>query len=200
ALAAARTLPHRADFAGWQEVAGRGEYRLSLAAIRDVAESLGLTPGNKTITPALERTSSAFYRGFLRGLFDADGSVQGSQDKGVSVRLAQSDLGRLEAVQRMLLRLGIVATLYRDRRPAGERVLPDGQGGSRAYRVQPQHELVISGENLRQFAEVIGFADTDKAERLQRALAGYQRALNRERFVARVTAVVEDGVEDVYDV
>lgn len=200
ALAAARTLPHRADFAGWQEVAGRGEYRLSLAAIRDVAESLGLTPGNKTITPALERTSSAFYRGFLRGLFDADGSVQGSQDKGVSVRLAQSDLGRLEAVQRMLLRLGIVATLHRDRRPAGERVLPDGQGGSRAYRVQPQHELVISGENLRQFAEVIGFADTDKAERLQRALAGYQRALNRERFVARVTAVVEDGVEDVYDV
>ena len=30
--------------------------------------------------------------------FDADGSVQGSQTKGVSVRLAQSDLPRLEAV------------------------------------------------------------------------------------------------------
>ena len=62
---------------------------------------------------------SAFYRGFLRGLFDCDGSVQGTQAKGVSVRLAQSDLPRLEAVQRMLLRLGIASTIYRDRRPAG---------------------------------------------------------------------------------
>lgn len=200
ALAAARALPHRSDFAGWRPVAGRGEYRLSLAAIKNVAEALGLEPGNKTVTPAMERTSSAFYRGFLRGLFDADGSVQGSQEKGVSVRLAQSDLACLEAVQRMLLRLGIAAKIYRNRRVATESTLPDGKGGSRAYPVKPQHELVVSGENLRQFAEVVGFGDTDKAARLQQALAGYRRELNRERFVARVESVVEDGVEDVYDV
>ena len=36
---------------------------------------------------------SSFTRGFLRGFFDADGSVQGNQVKGVSIRLAQSDLG-----------------------------------------------------------------------------------------------------------
>ncbi|CAK0739831.1 hypothetical protein WCLP8_100005 [uncultured Gammaproteobacteria bacterium] len=45
----------------------------------------------------------------MRGLFDSDGSVQGQQSKGVSVRLAQSDLTVLHGVQRMLLRLGIVA-------------------------------------------------------------------------------------------
>ena len=55
----------------------------------------------------MERASSGFYCGFLRGLFDADGSVQGTQAKGVSVRLAQSDLDLLQSVQRMLLRLGI---------------------------------------------------------------------------------------------
>ena len=48
-------------------------------------------PGAKRITDAIEPASSDFYRGLLRGLFDADGSVQGSQEKGVSVRLTQTD-------------------------------------------------------------------------------------------------------------
>ena len=201
ASAAISTLPHRADFAGFQRpVAGRGERRMASTALRDLALSLGLRPGHKTLTPEIERLSSDFYAGLLRGLFDADGSVQGRQDKGVSVRLSQSDEDLLRGVQRMLLRLGIASSLYTERRPAGTRVLPDGQGGARAYATQAQHELVISGENLRGFAERIGFADTDKATRLQTALAGYQRGLNRERFTATVAAVVPCGEATVYDV
>ncbi|HMD58949.1 MAG TPA: LAGLIDADG family homing endonuclease, partial [Steroidobacteraceae bacterium] len=150
--------------------------------------------------PAAERTSSEFHRGLLRGLFDTDGSVQGSQLKGLSVRLAQSDLPLLEAAQRMLLRLGIVATLYRDRRSAGTRVLPDGHGGTHPYAVRAQHELVISGENLRLYAERIGFADTIKDARLRAALGGYRRELNRERFIATVCAIEPAGDEPVYDV
>ena len=49
---------------------------------------------------------------------DADGSVQGLQDKAVCVRLTQVDGSTLEAAQRMLLRLGIGSTIYRNRRPA----------------------------------------------------------------------------------
>jgi ribonucleoside-diphosphate reductase alpha chain len=42
AEAAAMTLPHRADFRGWQRaVAGRGEFRLSSAALRRLALQLG---------------------------------------------------------------------------------------------------------------------------------------------------------------
>jgi ribonucleoside-diphosphate reductase alpha chain len=200
ALRAARALPHRSDFVGWVEVKGRNEYRLSLAALKALAENLGMRPGNKAITPLLEQTSSDCYRGFLRGLFDADGSVQGSQTKGVSVRLAQSDLARLEAVQRMLLRLGIASTLYRNRRLAGTSKLPDGRGGQADYPIQSQHELVVSGENLLQFSELVGFADHEKARRLDMALAAYKRALNRERFTARIAAIVGDRTEDVFDV
>ncbi len=200
ALRAARTLPHRSDFAGWVEVKGRNEFRLSLAALKTLAEDLGMRPANKVITPLLEQTSSEFYRGFLRGFFDADGSIQGSQAKGVSVRLAQSDLARLQAVQRMLLRLGIVSTLYRNRRSGGKTLLPDGRGGRAEYPVQPQHELAISGESLLQFSELVGFADHDKARRLNTTLAAYRRALNREHFTARIAAIVEDGAEDVFDV
>jgi len=200
ALRAARAMPHRADFAGWHQVAGRGEYRMSLAALGKLAAGVGMRPGHKTVTPAMERGSSDFCRGFLRGLFDADGSVQGSQAKGVSVRLAQSDLALLEAVQRMLLRLGINSRIYRERRPARRALLPDGKGGRAEYAVRPQHELVISGDNLSQFQKLVGFADTEKARRLESALKAYRRRINRERFVATVSAVVDDGVEDVYDV
>jgi ribonucleoside-diphosphate reductase alpha chain len=200
AMDAALALPHRSDFNGWQGVAGRDEYRLVSGAVKRLAESLGLTPGNKRITPAMEKTSSAFHRGLLRGLFDADGSVQGSQEKGVSIRLSQSDEDRLIAAQRMLQRLGIGSRIYRNRRPEGVSRLPDGRGGSADYVVRAQHELVISGENLQQYQEQVGFADGDKASRLRRLLQGYRRRLNRERFTARVQRVVNDGIEAVYDV
>ncbi|MDQ3555813.1 MAG: ribonucleoside reductase class II, partial [Gemmatimonadota bacterium] len=200
ALDAARTLPHRADFSGWVPVSGRGEHRLKLAALRDLAEELGMRPGDKAITPKVERASSDFYAGLLRGFFDADGSVQGSQDRGVSVRLSQSDAVRLEAVQRMLLRLGIASRIYRERRAAGTRLLPDGRGGSAEYATRAQHELVISGENIARFAEVVGFGDTGKAMRLRAALDRYRRSLNRECFEARVESISPDGIEDVFDV
>jgi ribonucleoside-diphosphate reductase alpha chain len=200
ALAAACQLPHRADFNGWYEVSGRNEFRLSTAAIRDVALELGMAHGNKQITEKMEKSSADFHKGFLRGMFDADGSVQGSQNKGVSIRLAQSDLNTLEATQRMLLRLGIASTLHKNRRQAGTAILPNGKGGSGEYATKAQHELLISGDNLPLFAAQVGFADSDKQQQLDAALSRYKRSLNRERFTARVEAVVPRGVEDVYDV
>jgi len=199
ALKAARNLPHRADFAGWMEVRGRGEMRLALAAVKDLANALGLRPGSKIVTPGIERTSSDFYRAFLRGLFDADGSVQGDQRKGVSLRLAQSNVENLEAVQRMLLRLGITSRIYRNRRLAGPRALPDGKGGTKEYLCAAQHELIVSGESLIRYAEAVGLADSTKAGRLDAAIASYKRAPNRARFVATVESVDSDGVEQVFD-
>ncbi|MGE3648884.1 MAG: LAGLIDADG family homing endonuclease, partial [Reyranellaceae bacterium] len=200
ALNAARALPHRADFAGWQRVAGRDERRLSLGALKRMALDLGMAPGAKSITPAMERTSSDFHRGFLRGFFDADGAVLGSQAKGVSIRLAQSDLERLAGAQRMLLRLGIVSTIYRERRPPGTSSLPDGRGGRKEYPTLAQHELVIAGSNVVRFAEVVGFAHGEKAARLKVLIEAYRRQPNRERFLARVEAVEDAGAMDVFDV
>jgi ribonucleoside-diphosphate reductase alpha chain len=202
ALAAAQTLPHRSNFKGWQaEVAGQeGHFRLALTALRDLAFGLGMRAGSKEITSALERCSSDFYRGFLRGLFDADGSVQGNQSKGVSVRLTQAKARTLAAVQRMLARLGIASTIYRDRHAAGPRQMPDGKGGQRAYDCAVIHELVVSGENLARFAERIGFADVEKSQRLEALLGDYKRALNAEPFTAAVENVELDGVEPVFDV
>ena len=201
AKAAADTLPHRADFRGWQRgIEGRGEFRLAMTALRDLAFSLGMAPGRKAITPVMEQASSVFSVGLLRGLFDADGSVQGTQEKGVSVRLTQSSLPLLEAVQRMLQRLGIIATIYRERHMAGPKRMPDGHGGHRQYQTLAVHELVISGDNLQVFADRIGFEDGQKSARLTQSLLAYRRAANRERFTATVETVEDDGIEAVYDV
>jgi ribonucleoside-diphosphate reductase alpha chain len=200
ALAAAKSLPHRTDFSGWLPVAGRGEFRLATEALRHLAEELGMAPGDKSVTPAMEKASSEFCRGFLRGLFDCDGAVLGGQAKGVSIRLSQSDLPRLEAVQRMLLRLGIVSTIYRERRPAGPRILPDGRGGARAYECKAQHELVIANENVVRFADIVGFEDLGKKARLELALSNSRRKLTKEGFAAEVESVEPDGEEDVFDV
>ena len=207
-------MPHRSDFSGWR-TGGGGAYRfLKLAPLTRFAETLDVRHGNKTVTPAIERCSSDFYRGFLRGLFDTDGSVQGSQSKGASVRLAQSDATMIESVQRMLLRLGIASVIYRNRRAVGPRLLPDGRGGKRAYECRADHELVIAGENSSVFHELIGFVDSQKQSRLSASLKGYmgspardarsscpnKRSLNRERFVATIESVEPDGVEKVFDV
>ncbi|WP_420428196.1 LAGLIDADG family homing endonuclease [Algiphilus sp.] len=202
AEAAARSQSPRADFAGWypaRTTGGFTEYRMATSGIVRTARELGLTPGNKRITPAIEAMDYSFVRGLLRGLFDADGSVQGSQQKGVSVRLSQSNIESLEAVQRMLLSLGIAATIYRERRPAGVSQLPDGRGGTKAYHTRAQHELCISGDNLPVFAERVGFSDTTKARKLSAAMGSYRRALNRERFVDEVVDIIAEGVETVYD-
>ncbi|MCB0000073.1 MAG: hypothetical protein KDE56_30125, partial [Anaerolineales bacterium] len=174
-------------------------WQLASTSFNEVAAAYGITPDNKTITAEIERTSSAFYAGFLRGLFDADGTVIGSQEKGVSVRLSQSNLALLQAAQRMLLRLGIASTIYQNRRPEGYRPLPDGQGGLKEYWTKAQHELVIANSNLFVFQSRIGFSDPNKASKLADKLASYQRKPNRERFVARVKSVTAVGSEDVYD-
>lgn len=192
---------HRSNLAITKAVSNCGtKQRIASKGLADLAAEYDIVRGNKTITESVERTSSAFHEAFLRGLFDADGGVQGSQEKGVSVRLAQSDLELLKAAQRMLLRLGINSTLYSGRLPEGYRNLPDGSGGLKPFWCRESHELVISGSNLQMFAERVGFAQPDKQQRLLDALSDYQRRLNQDRFDDEVVAIEYIGEEPVYDV
>lgn len=200
AASAARSLPRSGDFSEWHAIPGRSEFRLKSTALRDLAYRLGMHPSDPGITAAMERASSTFYEGFLRGLFDAVGSVQSTQVRGIRVRLRQSDRSRLQAVQRMLLRLGIVSTIDQCRPQAVSRPLPDGRGGARADVTAAHLELVIRGSNLERFARRVGFAHREKQRRLEALLTAHPRWLNRERFVAEVLSLEPDGVAEVFDV
>ena len=195
---AAVTLNKRAAALGWQRVAGRKEYRFGSAELRALALTFGM--GHETtITPEVEEASSAFYTGFLRGLFDAHGTVQAS-DGGVRVRLEQSSLELLEAMQRMLARLGILATLQPNWHDVALKNLPDGRGGLTDYVIAAQHALVISHDSLVRFHDHIGFADRSRQQRLARLISVYRRSPRRESFTATVTALEPCGVADVFDV
>ncbi len=173
---------------------------INSTGLAKLAAQFGMKPGQKQMAAALEITSCEFHRGFLCGLFDADGSVQGNQEKGVSVRLSQSHLDTLKAVQRMLARLGIIAVLYENRRPAGYRLMPNSDRQLAPYACKAQHELVIANDNLYQFQTWVGFREPHKAQKLDALLnGGYKRRFNRERFAVTVAALEADGVEAVYD-
>jgi len=191
-------LKNRSDFNYWYKVRSRGECTPMLTSITDIVRELGID-GKKMITDAIEEASSDFYKGFLRGLFDANGTVIDDQYKGVSIRLAQSDLELLKAVQRMLLRLGIVSKIYTNRRASELKLSPDCRDGYKYYQTMAQYELVIEGENIARFKEVIGFNNMEKKERLNILLSQYRRRLDRAMFTAEVESLDYDGIEDVYD-
>ncbi|NLN49706.1 MAG: TSCPD domain-containing protein [Clostridiales bacterium] len=198
---AASTLPHRSDFRGFRSILeDRHEHRLKMSALRDLALDYDITQGKKTINNEVERTGSDFYCGLLRGLFDADGTVIGTQKKGASIRLWQNDLEALYVIQRMLLRLGIASQIYADRKPSAKKMMPDGKGGYKLYNTKSGHELVISGDNLSTFNETVGFGSSKKQGKLTSLLEDYKRALNRERFVTAVKCITELEARDVYDV
>ena len=158
-----------------------------------------IAPKSKDLLPQLEKMSSNFVRGFLRGFFDADGSVQGNTEKGVSVRLSQSDLDKLKVVQRMLQRLGIISDIYTNRRESGNRYLPDGKGGKKKYLCKANHELVISRDNLDIFQQVVGFNESEKSDKLEKILASRLKSAYRETFTTTVMDIIPFGEEETFD-
>ncbi len=185
--------------ASWQAIAGQNESQLALSSLRDLACTLGMQEKNTHISTALEKTSSRFYQGFLRGIFDASASVQGTSQKGLSIHLALPELSKLETVQRMLLRLGIASEIINNDMLAENSLADDhsDQGDSPSF---VQQQLLLRGDNILQFKQQIGFIDSVKAGFLNALVGDTPQQLHRERFVAQIESVTADGHEEVYDV
>ena len=187
------SLPGRSDFSGWSGPE-EGRRAMSKKSFSELAESYGVVRGNKRVTEEIERTSSSFYAGFLRGLFDTDGHVEGNTQTGFSVRLSSTDKESLKAVQRMLARMGIKSSI-RLMHPSREKEMPGG-----TYTVLESFRLIISGRVfVQRFAEAIGFLNTKKAAKLQEALSSYTREPYAPRMYVHFEGMEEVGTEDVYD-
>jgi ribonucleotide reductase alpha subunit len=195
-----KTLATRSDFLGFnfahKSPGGFNEYRLKCRALSDLADKFEVYPNSKSL---YEKGSHEFTRGIISGFFDADGCVVGTQAKGISVRLCQINLERLEAVQRLLFSLGIASKIFKYRQKAGMRSRPNGKGGSKDYMCQAGHELIIANRSIVLFRDIVGFQDNDKKAKLDNLIAQYKRAPNHSKYVSKVTAIIADGREDVYD-
>lgn len=176
-------------------------------------EYLGQVIEDKFRTPEFVwQGTEECQQAYLSALFSADGGVQGTREKGISVRLASFKLDLLHDIQTLLLNFGIASRIYEERRPAGYRDLPDGKGGYKTYFCNADHELVVSKTNLLRFHERIGFIHEAKQAKLAEEIEGRTaligvvgssgrtgRGFYRETFTARFKELVSCGTEDVYD-
>ncbi|HEX9925620.1 MAG TPA: LAGLIDADG family homing endonuclease, partial [Anaerolineae bacterium] len=180
-------------------VRDRDEARIGSTRLYSIAQDHGLTEVKHRVPESVLRSSEAMQCGFLQALFTADGTFQDGGSKGGSIRLAANSLELLEGVQCLLLNFGIASRIYRNRREAGYRNLPDGQGSLKSYWCEAQHELVISKQNMLVFADEIGFLMPYKQERLRNYIERGKRGPYAESFTVTVESLVEEGLEDVYD-
>ncbi len=183
---------------GVQEIAERKETRVESVRLMRLVDP-ELLINKLQVPPTVLRGSHEMQKGFLSALFTADGSVQGTMEKGISVRLTSISQELLEGVQRVLLNFGIASHIYKNRRNAGMRDLPDGKGGTASYHSQTYHDLMISRNNLLPFAKQIGFLTTEKQSKLEDALSLFKRGPYQEDFLATFESLTSDGEEMVYD-
>jgi ribonucleotide reductase, class II len=179
---------------GYSQTATVEKYRVESIKLKQLAESYGVVNGSKDLNESIELLGSDAYAGFLRGYFDADGSVQGNSQNGASIRLSSVNLNNLKIVQRMLLRLGIYSKIYNNRRSAGERKIK-----GKFYACQACHELVISRDMINMYREIVGFNDSNKRDSLDNIIASRSREAYASRFEATVSEIVCGAQEKVYD-
>lgn len=188
-------------FRGWNYNFDKTSEILQCVYLKKICDKYNILSGeNKKITNEIEKTSSDFHIGFIKGLFDSDGSIQGTQLKGVSNRLSQVKIENLYIAQRMLLRLGINSSIYKNRRKEGNYLLPNSKRENEYYHCQSSHELCIANDNLKQYLEIINFCHEIKKESIEQKLSNYKRNLNKETFLVEIENIEKDGIEDVYDI
>lgn len=150
--------------------------------VHDLCREYGLDE-SKEINSLIEGASSNFLCGLVSALCDTDANVETGR---LRIALGQSDLKRLEAIQRILLYLGILSRIGL-KKEAGVQILE----GKDAY------VLTIAGEHAREFYARIGFKHTIKNEMLRLQL-GIKSQMS-QRFEAEVAAIVDCGNQDVWD-
>ncbi len=181
------------------EIKGRDEVRVSSARFLKIAAQYGLRSGHKNLVPEqVFQGTEGMQKGFLRALFSADGHI--NKSGGMTVRLTSISHGMLVDVQRLLLNFGIASRIYKDRRQAGTRNLPNGKGGLSQYHCKACHDLAISKDNVCRFATEIGFLTRKKQDRLLADLGAYTNGPKKEGFVTRFQELVHEGEEQVFDI
>ena len=190
---------HRTYEVGVVDIKGRDEARVRSQRLRQLTADYGLVENKHQVPEIVFKGTEDMQRGYLQALFTADGSFQDGGTKGASIRLASSVLELLEQTQTLLSNFGIASKIYKNRRDAGYREMPDGKGGSKDYWTQANHELIITKNNMVVFHDELGFLMDYKQEALNDYITRGKRGPYRESFTATIESIVEDGKEEVFD-
>jgi ribonucleotide reductase alpha subunit len=191
-----RAIPEKATITRNNEL---NRVRVRVADARNLVKGVLVGTGkDKQLDPQIEKLPVDVLASFIRGWFGADGSVQGTSEKGISLRLTSIHEESLTVAQRILLRLGIRSRLYRNRTSARHKDMPDGRGSMKSYSCNAVHELVISRNSLHNFNQVVGLPEKKQAQ-----LTSLLNTLSRPPYKDPNTTVIDvvslDSVVNVYD-
>ncbi|MGM9483343.1 LAGLIDADG family homing endonuclease [Roseateles sp. NT4] len=180
-------------------VAERNLVMIRSVMLARVLDAYGFNAKTKLAVPeVIWQGSEDCMRGYLRGLFQTDGTVNVSSfSQSCSVRLSSIHRRLLQDVQVLLANFGVFSRIH-ERRQGGERSLPDGHGGRRDYVCQTLHELIIDGESREVFMREVGFLLPAKREKYE-AWVQDKALLKSQRFAAKITSIEAAGMEPVYD-
>lgn len=164
-----------------------------------VLEHYGFSRDTKLRVPEVVwRGNEECVKGYLRGLFQAHGAVQ-RDDKIAycTIRLVSSQHSLLKDVQMLLANFGIFCRILK-RWEIGQRLLPDGKGGTRLYDCQADYELLIGSESRDRFMEEIGFLTDDKNCKFTE-WREQRMTCNADNFLTAVKSIEYEGREAVFD-
>jgi len=162
--------------------------------------NLGLKPflaHEKEVPESVFRMNKNSVKNFLSALFSADGSVQGTVKKGVSIRLSSSSIKLLKQVQLLLLQFSIFSKIYENRRMEGWRTLPNSKRKPKKYFCHSDHELIISRKSMFKFMEEIGFCL--KSKNLKFEIVKPKKRIYRDNIDTSVKLIENIGKHEVYD-
>jgi ribonucleoside-diphosphate reductase alpha chain len=180
-------------------VAERNHVFIRSVLLARAMAALGFTRETKLRVPEIVwRGSEACLKGYLRALFQTDGTVNvSSSSQSCSIRLSSSYPALLKDVQVILANLGILARL-RLRREAQTKAMPNGKGGHSDYECQAQYELIIDGQSRERFMDEVGFLLEYKTAKYQSWVA--DKVLRKtQRAISRIAEIVYIGKQSVYD-
>jgi intein/homing endonuclease len=130
----------------------------------------GLSKKPRRIPLRLFSATRETQQAFIRGLFAADGCVDGSKHQSVSIVLAQNDYEFLKEVQLLLSSLGYISNIY-THGEAHEKTITYANGDSFLTKRKACWRLIISGYvQCKKFLEEVGLGVPIKNERLKRAI------------------------------
>ena len=130
------------------------------ANLYDKFKEYGLFPckSHEKEPPEVVFYDPSILKGFMSGLFQADGCVNYKHSNSLYVSLDSSSFKLTKEIQQLLLYFGIRSMLYENRRNGKTSdYLPDSQRESKLYNVKEITSLRITSGDIKKFNEHIGF-------------------------------------------
>ncbi|HEY9379405.1 MAG TPA: LAGLIDADG family homing endonuclease, partial [Jiangellaceae bacterium] len=179
---------------------GTVQLRLSRRALALFFEALGLKrvrAAEKDVPWSVLEAPEEAVTAFLRGLFDADGTVVNQSANATRyVGLGSRSRELLRSVQALLSTLGIASQIYATGRGGPIGVYTTRDGVQRTYDSAAGFDLRISRDGIDRFAALIGFDLPSKVARLEKVAAA---AKYRKERVATLVSRDDDGVAVTYN-